>query len=86
MAWLQFIPISRDSPVEKEASRFARLFLDIDVDEANCVPTVGSMQGDLPPSLRSQNCTRIRYVSFYRPGIPGSPAAADRHGTEIRIF
>jgi aspartate/methionine/tyrosine aminotransferase len=30
--------------LKKEAARFVKLFLDVEVDEANCVPTVGSMQ------------------------------------------
>jgi aspartate/methionine/tyrosine aminotransferase len=33
------------APLKKEISRFVKLFLDIDVNAANCLPTVGSMQG-----------------------------------------
>src|ERR1039457_692713 len=31
--------------LKKEIARFIKLFLDIEVEAANCVPTVGSMQG-----------------------------------------
>lgn len=31
--------------LKKEASRFAKLFMNIDIDQAHCIPTVGSMQG-----------------------------------------
>jgi aspartate/methionine/tyrosine aminotransferase len=31
--------------LKKEISRFVKLFLDVDVEASNCVPTVGSMQG-----------------------------------------
>jgi len=33
------------APLKSEISRFAKLFLDIEVNPANCIPTVGSMQG-----------------------------------------
>ncbi|MFZ4547901.1 MAG: pyridoxal phosphate-dependent aminotransferase, partial [Bacteroidales bacterium] len=32
-------------PLKKEVSLFVKNFLDIDVDPAGCIPTVGSMQG-----------------------------------------
>jgi aspartate/methionine/tyrosine aminotransferase len=31
--------------LKKETSRFAKMFMDIDIDPAGCLPTVGSMQG-----------------------------------------
>lgn len=33
------------APLKTEISKFVKLFLDIDVNPANCLPTVGSMQG-----------------------------------------
>ncbi|MCD4725996.1 MAG: pyridoxal phosphate-dependent aminotransferase, partial [Bacteroidales bacterium] len=33
------------APLKKEISRFVKLFLNIDVSQEACVPTVGSMQG-----------------------------------------
>jgi aspartate/methionine/tyrosine aminotransferase len=57
--------------LKKEASRFARLFLDIDVDEANCVPTVGSMQGGFAAFLTLSKLYKERDTSlFIDPGFP----------------
>ena len=33
------------APLKREMARFVKLFLDIDVEDGNCIPTVGSMQG-----------------------------------------
>jgi len=58
-------------PLKKEASRFAKLFLDIDVDEANCVPTVGSMQGGFAAFLTLSKLYKERDTSlFIDPGFP----------------
>lgn len=59
-------------PVLKtEAARFVKLFLDIDVDMANCVPTVGSMQGGFASFL---TCSKIHKAKdttlFIDPGFP----------------
>ena len=57
--------------LKKEASRFARLFLDIDVDEANCVPTVGSMQGGFAAYLTLSKLYQERDTTlFIDPGFP----------------
>ncbi len=57
--------------LKKEASRFAKLFLDIDVDEANCVPTVGSMQGGFAAFLTISKLSKERDVTlFIDPGFP----------------
>jgi aspartate/methionine/tyrosine aminotransferase len=58
-------------PLKKEASRFAKLFLDIEVDEANCVPTVGSMQGGFAAFLTLSKLHKERDTSlFIDPGFP----------------
>jgi len=57
--------------LKKEASRFAKLFLDIDVDEANCVPTVGSMQGGFAAFLTLSKLYKERDTTlFIDPGFP----------------
>ncbi|MEI6889328.1 MAG: aminotransferase class I/II-fold pyridoxal phosphate-dependent enzyme [Bacteroidales bacterium] len=57
--------------LKKEASRFAKLFLDIEVDEANCVPTVGSMQGGFAAFLTISKLAKERDVTlFIDPGFP----------------
>lgn len=57
--------------LKKEASRFAKLFLDIDVDEANCVPTVGSMQGGFAAFLTISKLSKERDTTlFIDPSFP----------------
>lgn len=54
-----------------EISRFVKLFLDIDVDSENCIPTVGSMQGGMATFMVS--CRRDinkDTTLFIDPGFP----------------
>src|ERR1035437_4322063 len=58
-------------PLKKEASRFAKLFLDIDVDEECCVPTVGSMQGGFAAFLTLSRINKERDTTLLiDPGFP----------------
>ncbi|MCX6286543.1 MAG: pyridoxal phosphate-dependent aminotransferase [Bacteroidetes bacterium] len=65
-------PDIEGTPILKaEASRFAKLFLDIEVDEANCVPTVGSMQGGFAAFLTLSKLYKDRDTTlFIDPGFP----------------
>ena len=65
-------PDIEGTPVlKKEASRFAKLFLDIDIDAANCIPTVGSMQGGFAAFLTLSKLNKDRDTSlFIDPGFP----------------
>ena len=57
--------------LKDEASRFAKLFLNIDIDPAGCVPTVGSMQGSLTTLMVNSRCqTEKEYTLFIDPGFP----------------
>jgi len=57
--------------LKKEAARFVKLFLDIDVDAANCVPTVGSMQGGFAAFLTFSKIDRKKDTTlFIDPGFP----------------
>jgi len=57
--------------LKKEAARFVKLFLDIDVDEANCVPTVGSMQGGFAAFLTFSKIHKEKDTTlFIDPGFP----------------
>lgn len=57
--------------LKKEAARFVKLFLDIDVDAANCVPTVGSMQGGFAAFLTFSKIHRDKDTTlFIDPGFP----------------
>ena len=58
-------------PLKKEAARFVKLFLDIDVDEACCVPTVGSMQGGFAAFLTLSRINKERDTTLLiDPGFP----------------
>ncbi len=57
--------------LKKEAARFAKLFLDIDVDAANCIPTVGSMQGGFAAFLTFSKINKKKDTTlFIDPGFP----------------
>ena len=64
-------PIEGISGLKEEASRFAKLFLNIDVDPAGCIPTVGSMQGSLTAFMVNSRCQAAKeYTLFIDPGFP----------------
>ena len=65
-------PDIEGTPVLKEeAARFVKLFLDIDVDAANCVPTVGSMQGGFAAFLTFSKIHKEKDTTlFIDPGFP----------------
>ncbi len=57
--------------LKKEAARFVKLFLDIEVDAANCLPTVGSMQGGFAAFLTFSKIHRDKDTTlFIDPGFP----------------
>jgi aspartate/methionine/tyrosine aminotransferase len=60
------LPILKD-----EASRFIKLFLNVDVSPAGCVPTVGSMMGSMICFLVANRNDRAKEGSlFIDPGFP----------------
>lgn len=57
--------------LKKEISRFVKLFLDIDVSEGGCVPTVGSMQGSFAAFMTLNRMHKDREGTlFIDPGFP----------------
>ena len=57
--------------LKQEASRFVKLFMDVDVSPAGCVPTVGSMQGTYSALLVASNLNvKKDTVLFVDPGFP----------------
>jgi len=57
--------------LKEEASRFARLFLNIDVNSRGCVPTVGSMQGSIAAFMVTSRLNPQRRATlFIDPGFP----------------
>ena len=57
--------------LKKEMSRFAKLFLNIDVDTEGCVPTVGSMQGSFAAFITVNRMYKEKDTTlFIDPGFP----------------
>jgi len=57
--------------LKKEMSRFAKLFLNIDVDTESCVPTVGSMQGSFAAFITVNRMYKEKDTTlFIDPGFP----------------
>ena len=58
-------------PLKVEASRFVKLFMDIDVDPEGCIPTGGSMMGSFASFITLNKCNPLRYASLLiDPGFP----------------
>ncbi|PLX14089.1 MAG: aminotransferase, partial [Marinilabiliales bacterium] len=57
--------------LKKEISRFVKNFMNIDIDEKNCIPTVGSMQGAFASFLVScRRDVKKDTTLFIDPGFP----------------
>jgi aspartate/methionine/tyrosine aminotransferase len=57
--------------LKSEASRFAKLFLNIDVNSEGCIPTVGSMQGSFAAFITTSRMYKEKdTVLFLDPGFP----------------
>ncbi len=58
-------------PLKYEASRFIKLFMDVDVEPASCIPTCGSMQGTFAALLVAGNVDQQKDTTlFIDPGFP----------------
>jgi len=58
-------------PLKKEVSLFVKNFLDIDVDPAGCIPTVGSMQGGFASFMTLSRMNKGKDTTlFIDPGFP----------------
>ena len=58
-------------PFKQEASKFVKAFMDIDIDPAGCIATVGSMQGSFAAfmAIRNINPEKDTFL-FIDPGFP----------------
>ena len=57
--------------IKKEASRFIKAFINIDIDPEGCVPVTGSMQGTYASFLTAGQCTPGKdTILFIDPGFP----------------
>jgi aspartate/methionine/tyrosine aminotransferase len=58
-------------PLKYEASRFIKMFMNIDVEPASCIPTSGAMQGTFAALLVADNVDKQKDTTlFLDPGFP----------------
>lgn len=58
-------------PLKSEAARFIKLFMDVDVEPASCIPTSGAMQGTFSALLVAGNVDPEKDTTlFLDPGFP----------------
>ncbi len=73
--------------LKKEASRFAKLFLDIDLHESGCIPTIGAMQGGfLAFMVANRNNRHRKGTLFIDPGFPVQKLQCKALGHEYGSF
>ncbi len=58
-------------PLKNESSRFIKMFMDVDIDPASCIPTAGAMQGTFAALLVAGNVDKQKDTTlFLDPGFP----------------
>lgn len=75
------------SPLKQEAARFIKMFMDVDVPETCCIPTVGSMQGAYASFMILGNMDTARdTLLFLDPGFPVQKQQLDVLGQKYDAF
>lgn len=75
------------SELKKETSRFVRLFLDLDIKPAGCIPTVGSMMGSMVCFLVANRNDRTKEGTlFIDPGFPVQKQQVKMLGHDYHSF
>lgn len=73
--------------LKDEASRFVKLFLDIDIDPRGCIPTVGSMMGSMVSFLVANRNDRTKEGTlFLDPGFPVQKQQVKMLGHDYHSF
>ncbi|MDP4238476.1 MAG: pyridoxal phosphate-dependent aminotransferase [Bacteroidota bacterium] len=73
--------------VKTEIARFARLFMDVEVSPASCVPTVGAMQGSFAALLTVARTNREKpFTLFIDPGFPVQKSQLNLSGLPFKSF
>lgn len=73
--------------LKSEIARFVKLFLDIDVNPAGCIPTVGSMQGGMATFMvANRNDKNREGTLFIDPGFPVQKQQVKVLGHAYRSF
>ena len=81
-------PMINGVPVlKREIRRFVKLFLDIEVGEESCIPTVGAMQGAMAAFMVANRSDRNKLGTlFIDPGFPVQKAQCRVLGHEYESF
>lgn len=80
-------PVAGLPALKGEISRFVKLFLNLEVDPAGCVPTVGSINGSYAAFMVAGRARKERNaVLFLDPGFPVHKQQAKMVGLESRSF
>jgi len=73
--------------LKEEASRFVKLFLDLDINPQGCVPTVGSMMGSMVSFLvANRNDKTKEGTLFLDPGFPVQKTQVKMLGHDYHSF
>ncbi len=73
--------------LKRQASRFVKAFIGVDINAEGCVPTVGSMQGTFASlMLCSQADTKKDTVLFIDPGFPVQKMQLQVMGVKLESF
>ncbi len=76
-----------DPELKKQASRFIKAFIDVNVPEACCIPVVGSMQGTYASFLVAGQCDAKKdTILFIDPGFPVQKLQLDILGYKYEAF
>ncbi len=74
-------------PVKEAASRFIKAFLDVDINQLGCIPTVGSMQASFASLMLCSHLDSVRDTVLYiDPGFPVQKMQAQVIGVKVASF
>ena len=74
-------------PLKEEASRFIKLFLDLDINPQGCIPTVGSMMGSMVSFMvANRNDKTKEGTLFLDPGFPVQKTQVKMLGHDYHAF
>jgi aspartate/methionine/tyrosine aminotransferase len=74
-------------PLKEEASRFIKLFLDLDINPQGCIPTVGSMMGSMVSFMvANRNDKTKEGTLFLDPGFPVQKTQVKMLGHDYQAF
>ena len=73
--------------LKREVKRFVKLFINIDVDEQGCIPSVGSMQGAMAAFMVANRSDAKKFGTlFIDPGFPVQKQQCRVLGHEFESF